>query len=769
MRIYSRVYLEQKRKRNEQNRCDSNETTLRIQRQESTVQATAKSLPDAIPSSCDVLVVGGGINGAGIARDLAGRGLKVVLCEKDDLAQATSSSSTKLIHGGLRYLEYNEFSLVRKALAEREVLLRSAPHIMWPLRFVMPHDPGMRPVWMIRIGLFLYDHLARREVLPPSRTVDLRRHPAGAPLQPRFTKGFVYSDGWVDDARLVVLNAIDATERGATVLTRWHCRDAQRAADGWQITLDHRDGSFHTLRARALVNAAGPWAAQFLSEHAHLSHPKALRLVKGSHIVVPKLFEHGHAYIFQNPDKRIIFAIPYEHDFTLIGTTDVEHHGEIGGARIDESEIRYLCEQASRYFAKPVTPQDVVWTYSGVRPLLDDESGDPSAVTRDYSLELDTAQAPLLTVWGGKITTFRRLAQDAADLLMAPLQVDGRRGAWTHGAFLPGGDLSPWIGAASRRPDADFARFEQAARLRFPQLAAPVLHRLARAYGARIDRVIGDAASPGAEVAPGLFEFELHYLHDHEWARSAEDVLWRRSKLGLHYTAEERAAVATWCAANWASDTAWPRRAEPWKDLQDAWQSTWRRLGLKAPQDDLLARLVARWAEPHRKYHTLQHLRECLALFEGDHALAAYPGEVAIALWFHDAIYDTSRHDNEALSAAWACQVLLQAGASAEAIERVHALIMATRHSQVPATADEQLLVDIDLAILGAAPARFDDYERQIRAEYGFVPEAVFRARRGEILRGFLARPALFSTPTYVARFESVARANLAEAITALA
>ena len=504
-----------------------------------------------------MLVVGGGINGAGIARDLAGRGLNVVLCEQDDLAQATSSSSTKLIHGGLRYLEYNEFALVRKALAEREVLLRSAPHIIRPLRFVMPHDPGMRPVWMIRIGLFLYDHLARREVLPASRTVDLRRHEAGAPLQSRFTKGFVYSDGWVDDARLVVLNAIAAQELGATVLTRWRCDDARRADGHWHVTLANPAGDRRELAARALVNAAGPWAAQFLGEHAHLSHDRTLRLVKGSHIVVPRLFDHDHAYIFQNADKRIIFAIPYEHDFTLIGTTDVEHHGAIGGATIDESEIHYLCEQASRYFAKPVVPQDVVWTYSGVRPLLDDDSGDPSAVTRDYSLELDTAQAPLLTVWGGKITTFRRLAEDAADLLMTPLQVDAKRGPWTHEAFLPGGDLRRWIGAATR-PDADFDRFEQAVRLRFPQLAAPVLHRLARAYGSRVDRVLADAAAPGVEVAPGLFEFELRYLREHEWARSVEDVLWRRSKLGLHYSSEERAAVAAWCAAHWAGDVAWP-------------------------------------------------------------------------------------------------------------------------------------------------------------------------------------------------------------------
>jgi len=393
-------------------------------------------------------------------------------------------------------------------------------------------------------------------VLPASRTVDLRRHPAGAPLQARFTKGFVYSDGWVDDARLVALNAVDAAERGATVLTRTRCVDARRTPEGWHAALDTRSGVRHTLRARAVVNAAGPWAAQFLSELAHVRHPKTLRLVKGSHIVVPRLFDHDHAYIFQNPDKRIIFAIPYEHDFTLIGTTDVEHHGAIGDVRIDEGEKRYLCEQASRYFARPVVPADVVWTYSGVRPLLDDESGDPSAVTRDYALELDTAQAPLLTVWGGKITTFRRLAEEAADLVARPLGL--AKGAWTHGAFLPGGDLSEWIGAA-RRPDTDFDRFEQAVRLRYPELAAPVLRRLARAYGGRIAGAIGQ---DDTEVAPGLYETELRYLHEHEWARSADDVLWRRSKLGLHYDAGQRAAVAAWCAAHWNKDDMAPRSAE---------------------------------------------------------------------------------------------------------------------------------------------------------------------------------------------------------------
>jgi glycerol-3-phosphate dehydrogenase len=503
-------------------------------------------------SSFDVLVVGGGINGAGIARDLAGRGLSVLLVERDDLAAHTSSSSTKLIHGGLRYLEYYEFSLVRKALAEREVLLKSAPHIMWPLRFVMPHDPSMRPVWMVGIGLFLYDHLARREVLPASRTVDLRHHPAGAPLKRHFRKGFVYSDGWVDDARLVVLNAIDAADHGATVLTRCACVDARRSGKQWQVRLQSAAGGTREVTVRALVNAAGPWAAQFLAEHAHAPERKSLRLVKGSHIVVKKLFDHDHAYIFQNPDKRIIFAIPYEGDFTLIGTTDVEHHGAIGAARIDAAETAYLCEQASRYFERPVRTADVVWSYSGVRPLLDDESGDPSAVTRDYELELDTAEAPLLTVWGGKITTFRKLAEEAADLLAAPLGTP--RGAWTQGAFLPGGDLSGWIGKA-QRPDTDFLRFVQALVLRHPHLPEALAQRLARAYGSRLDALLGDGEL-GAEVAPGLFEAELNYLHAAEWARSADDVLWRRSKLGLHLNEADRSAVAAWCDRHWKAAPA---------------------------------------------------------------------------------------------------------------------------------------------------------------------------------------------------------------------
>jgi glycerol-3-phosphate dehydrogenase len=501
---------------------------------------------------CDVLIIGGGINGCGIARDLAGRGWRVTLCEKDDLASHTSSASTKLIHGGLRYLEYYEFSLVRKALQEREVLLRSAPHIMWPLRFVMPHDPSMRPAWMIRAGLFLYDHLARREVLPASRTIDLHRHPAGAALKPSFRRGFVYSDGWVDDARLVVLNALDARARGAEVLTRTRCVRAQRDRDGWDVLLEAQDGSRRTVRARALVNAAGPWAESVLRGVARPAQDEVLatrqlRLVKGSHIVVPRLFEHDHAYIFQNADRRIIFAIPFQDAFTLIGTTDVELEGaDPGSAKIDASEIDYLCAQASRYFRQAVTPASVVWTYSGVRPLLDDASGDPSAVTRDYFLESNTTAAPLLSVWGGKITTFRKLAEDAGHEIGRML--GEARAAWTDGAYLPGGDLTDWIGPATQ-PTADFERLVAAVRTRHAWLEPALARRLARAYGSRIAVVLGDARSVadlGACIAPGLYERELDYLRNEEWALSADDVLWRRSKLGLHFTAQQREHVAYW-------------------------------------------------------------------------------------------------------------------------------------------------------------------------------------------------------------------------------
>ena len=517
-----------------------------IDAQEKMLIQPVKGAAAAPTMSCDVLVVGGGINGVGIARDLAGRGLKVVLCEQDDLGRHTSSASTKLIHGGLRYLEYYEFGLVRKALAERELLLRSAPHIMWPLRFVMPHDASMRPVWMVRIGLFLYDHLAKREWLPASTTLDLRRHATGAPLKPEYTRGFEYSDGWVDDARLVVLNAVDAAARGATILTRCRCERAERSAGGWLATLQPAGGEPLQVQARALVNAAGPWTGEFLRDRAGVKSARSLRLVKGSHIVVKKMFDHDHAYIFQNPDKRIIFAIPYEGDFTLIGTTDVEISGAPDSARIDDDEIGYLCDQASRYFAKPVRPADVVWSYSGVRPLLDDDSGDASAVTRDYLLEFDEDRSScLLSVWGGKLTTFRKLAEEAADQLVQRLGVQAP--AWTESALFPGGDLSDWIGKP-QRPDQDMLRFIAALADRHPQLPQALRARWAKAYGSRLVMLL-QAEGLGAEVAPGLFEVELDYLYQHEWARSAEDVLWRRSKLGLHLDAAARDAVAGWWAA----------------------------------------------------------------------------------------------------------------------------------------------------------------------------------------------------------------------------
>ena len=430
------------------------------------------------------------------------------------------------------------------------MLLKGAPHIMRPLSFVMPHDPSMRPVWMIRLGLFLYDHLARREVLPGSRTVELHAHAAGAPLKREFTKGFVYSDGWVDDARLVVLCAVDAAERGATILTRTACVDAVRGADHWQARLETARGGTLQVAARCLVNAAGPWAAQFLSAHAHAAEHVHLRLVKGSHIVVPRLFEHDHAYIFQNVDRRIIFAIPYEGDFTLIGTTDVEHHGAIGDAHADAGEIEYLCAQASRYFSRPVTPAQVVWTYSGVRPLLDDESGNPAAVTRDYRLELDRgAGAPLLSVWGGKITTFRKLAEEAADLLGPALSELHLGDAWTAAAPLPGGDLRGFLGDGAPPPAAVttiFERFVEALRERFPQVDPRLVRAFARRYGTRAVPLLADGL--GAEIAPGVFTGELAHLRAHEWARTGDDVLWRRTKLGLHLDAAGRAAVEAWMA-----------------------------------------------------------------------------------------------------------------------------------------------------------------------------------------------------------------------------
>ncbi|WP_018151196.1 glycerol-3-phosphate dehydrogenase [Leeia oryzae] len=487
----------------------------------------------------DMVVIGGGINGAGIARDAAGRGMSVLLCEKDDLAQHTSSASTKLIHGGLRYLEHGAFSLVRKALKERETLLNAAPHIMWPLRFVMPHNKQLRPAWMIRAGLFLYDHLAKRNLLPGSSQINLQKHAAGKVLQPQFKTGFVYSDGWVDDARLVVLNARDAALHGAKVLTRTKCIAATRKDGFWTLTL--QDGhDTRLVKSRTLVNAAGPWVSEFLQQNQMMKSHRSLRLIKGSHIVVPKLFEHDFAYIFQNPDRRIMFAIPYEQDFTLIGTTDVEYRQDPNHVAIDQTEIDYLCQMSSLYFKQSVTPDMVCWHYSGVRPLLDDESANASSITRDYSLELDTDGPPLLNVFGGKITTFRVLAESAVDQL-APL-LQNRHPAWTAGSTLPGGHLN------------HLSRHGFAASMceKYASLPGDMVLRMAGLYGSDTPKILGGATSLsdlGGFVLPGLTVAEINYLRKHEWAVSAEDILWRRTKLGLHVQ-DAVAILRGWLEAN---------------------------------------------------------------------------------------------------------------------------------------------------------------------------------------------------------------------------
>jgi glycerol-3-phosphate dehydrogenase len=496
---------------------------------------------------CDVLIVGGGINGAGIARDAAGRGLSVMLCDKDDLAAHTSSASTKLIHGGLRYLENYEFGLVRKALIEREVLLRSAPHIMWPLRFVMPHDKGQRPAWMIRAGLLAYDFLAKRELLEGSGSVDLRSHAAGQPLKPEFVKGFVYSDGWVDDARLVVLNAMDAAEKGASVLTHTICESAHREGGLWHASLRGADGKLTQVQARCLVNAAGPWAAQFLQSAVNRPSSKALRLIKGSHMVVKKLFDHPYAYIFQNPDGRIVFAINYEEDFTLIGTTDLEYHGDTNKVAIDDSEIAYLCELTQRYFNKQLQPSDVVWSYSGVRPLLEDESSNASEITRDYKLDMDEDSAPLLSVFGGKITTFRKLAEEAVDLI-AP-RLGNQQGSWTADACLPGGDL--YGSVPQNRAVMEYDGFVMQMQQQYPWLPTTLVARYVRAYGTRIHTLLEGRthlSQMGVELTKNLFAAELAYLMKFEWASSGADILWRRSKLGLHVPADTEQKIDQWIA-----------------------------------------------------------------------------------------------------------------------------------------------------------------------------------------------------------------------------
>ncbi|MBV8534719.1 MAG: glycerol-3-phosphate dehydrogenase [Alphaproteobacteria bacterium] len=488
------------------------------------------------------MVVGGGINGAGIARDAAGRGLKVMVVERGDLACATSSASTKLIHGGLRYLEHYEFRLVREALSEREVLLEAAPHIIWPLHFVLPHEKSLRPAWMIQLGLFLYDHLGGRKRLPGSRRVSLSRAPYARGLKPGTDVGFEYSDCWADDARLVVLNAVDARERGAAILTRTSCISAKRTDTRWSIEIEDAEGATRTVQATALVNATGPWAGEFLSRELGRGDTATLRLVKGSHIIVDRLYDGDHAFVLQNADRRIVFTIPYEGRFTLVGTTDIPYEGDPAKAAITEDETRYLCDVVNRHFAKSISPVDVVWSYSGVRPLFDEDGSESASdVSRDYVLELEDngGKAPLLNVFGGKITTYRRLSEHALEKLAPYFPQAG--GNWTRGAPLPGGDIA----------NADFERFAADQMGHYAWLPPATTRRLCRAYGTRMARVVGDARRVqdlGRNFGADLYEREVAYLKDQEWAMSAEDVLWRRSKLGLRMRPETAGALSAWFA-----------------------------------------------------------------------------------------------------------------------------------------------------------------------------------------------------------------------------
>ena len=482
----------------------------------------------------DIAIIGGGVNGCGVARDAAGRGASVVLFEKGDLAGATSSASTKLIHGGLRYLEHYEFRLVREALMEREVLWAMAPHIIWPLRFVLPHHRGLRPAWLLRLGLFLYDHLGGRKLLPATRTLDLRKDRAGQGLAPGYTMGFEYSDCWVEDSRLVVLTAKDAAERGASIRPRTPVTSLQRHRDRWLITT-RTGGETQVTQARVLINTAGPWVGEVLAMTGSNS-PSRARLVKGSHIVVRRLFEHDRAYIFQNGDGRIVFAIPYERDYTLIGTTDSDYQGDPAAVAASAEDVTYLCKAVSEYLARPVTPDEVVWTFAGVRPLLDDGSGKPEEATRDYVLELDTAGgAPVVSVFGGKITTARRLAESVLDKLKG-LSPVADVPSWSGSEPLPGGDF----------PATGFPALLAALHADYPWADEALVLRLARAYGGRARRILTGGRSMadlGQVFGADLTAREVDYLRKEEWAASAEDILWRRSKLGLRFSPDQVAAL----------------------------------------------------------------------------------------------------------------------------------------------------------------------------------------------------------------------------------
>ena len=477
----------------------------------------------------DLLVVGGGINGAGIARDAAGRGLKVLLCDKGDLAGATSSASSKLIHGGLRYLEHADFRLVREGLGEREVLLRMAPHLVRPLSFVLPQGEGSRPAWLIRVGLFLYDRLGGARSLPGSRAVRFTGDPLGAPLRDGVDRGFVYSDCRTDDARLTIANARDAAIRGAEILPRTEFVSAQRDGEVWRAALRTEAGETREIAARILVNATGPWVLDVLAR-ADLSARFTLRLVKGSHIVVPRLHQGEHAYLLQNDDRRIVFVIPFERQFSLIGTTELPFDGDPARAEISDAEIAYLCRAVGRWFRAPPTPADVVWSYAGVRPLYDDRATSASAVTRDYAFDVDAAGAPALSIFGGKLTTYRRLAEHALARLAPYLPEAGP--PWTANSVLPGGAglLEGGIEALAAELRRDY-----------PFIEPSTAERLAHSYGSEARDVLGD--TPGRDIGHGLHEAELRWLVEHEWVRTAEDVLWRRSKLGLRFTSAEAEAL----------------------------------------------------------------------------------------------------------------------------------------------------------------------------------------------------------------------------------
>ncbi len=494
----------------------------------------------AEPDPYDIAIIGGGVNGCGIARDAAGRGWRVFLCEKRDLGSGTSSASTKLIHGGLRYLEYYEFRLVREALREREILWGIAPHIVWPLRFVLPCHRKLRPAWLLRLGLLLYDNIGGRRKLPPTRTVRLDRDPVGAPLKPIFRRGFEYSDCWVEDSRLVVLNAMSAAGHGATIAPRTACVSADRVGSLWEVTTRDEDGGqTRRVRARTLINAAGPWAGEVSDNVIRTNARAPVRLVKGSHLVVPRLYDHNGCYIFQNEDKRIFFVIPYETDFTLIGTTDLDWHGDPADVAASPDEIDYLCRATSEYLRVPVRPDQVVWTYSGVRPLHDEGDGAAQAATRDYVLTFDApgGTAPLMSILGGKITTFRKLAETALKQLSPHLPAPtGRPAGWTGRAPLPGGAF----------PMGDFDGEVERVRRCHPFLPLAHARRLVRAYGTRVRTLVGDARTLedlGRDYGAGLTEAELRYLIRHEWVRRADDVVWRRSKLGLRLNKAEIAAI----------------------------------------------------------------------------------------------------------------------------------------------------------------------------------------------------------------------------------